>query len=127
MAKSTEDIQSYLLRMDLPYQEVESGTFLLQNSQGNPLVVKVLDEMVLFRADVMDIPAKNKEAFFRTLLELNASEMLYGSYGIEKDSVVILDVLQLENLDYNEFAATVDDIQMALVTHRKKLLTYQIA
>ena len=61
----------------------------------------------------MDIPRGNREELFRTLLELNATEMMHGAYGIEGDSVVIMDALQLENLDYNEFAATVDDITSA--------------
>jgi len=67
----------------------------------------------------------NREELFRTLLELNATEMMHGAYGIEGDAVVISDALQIENLDYNEFAATIDDITLAVASHHSRLVRYQ--
>ena len=43
------------------------------------------------------------------------------------DAVVISDALQLENLDYNEFAATVDDITLAVASHHGRLAKFREA
>ena len=83
--------------------------------------------MLVFRVKVMDIPRHHREELFRTLLELNATEMMHGAYGIEGESVVIMDALQLENLDYNEFAATVDDITLAVASHHGRLAKFREA
>ncbi|HEX6835766.1 MAG TPA: hypothetical protein VF334_04300, partial [Polyangia bacterium] len=91
------------------------------------LIITLAGPVLVFRVKVMDIPAHHREELFRTLLELNATEMMHGAYGIEGESVVIMDALQLENLDYNEFAATVDDITLAVASHHGRLAKFREA
>jgi hypothetical protein len=57
---------------------------------------------------------------FRRLLELN-SELLHSSYSLQGDQVVLSGAQQLENLDFNEFQAMVDDMCMALDNHYDKI------
>ena len=73
----------------------------------------------------MDMPQKNREAFFRLLLELNASEMIHGAYGIEDDIVALIDTLQSEHLDLNEFQATVDALLLAITQDYQKLKAFR--
>ncbi len=127
MAKTLEDLQSYLLKLDLAYQEPSPGTFLLRGTEGENIAVTIAGPVVVFRVKVMEIPPENQKEFFQKLLELNATEMMHGSYGLEGNAVVISDALQLENLDYNEFAATVDDIMLAVASHHKRLLKYRFS
>ena len=128
MPKSTEDIQSYLMKMDLPNSEPREGTFVVQGLSGvDNVVITLAGPVVVFRVKVMDLPRHHREDLFRTLLELNATEMMHGAYGIEGDAVVISDALQLENLDYNEFAATMDDITLAVSSHHGRLARYRDA
>ena len=47
--------------------------------------------------------------------------------GVEGDSVIITDALQVENLDYNEFAATIDDIALAVASHHGRLAKFHEA
>ena len=125
MPKTTEDIQSYLLKMDLRSEEPREGTWLLSGLDGiDKIVITLAGPVVVFRVKILDIPRHNREDLFRTLLELNASEMMHGAYGIEGDAIVICDALQLENLDYNEFAATIDDITLAVASHHNRLAKY---
>ena len=125
MPKTTEDIQSYLLKMDLRYEEPREGTWLLSGLDGiDKIIITLAGPVVVFRVKVLDIPRHNREDLFRTLLELNATEMMHGAYGIEGDAIVICDALQLENLDYNEFAATIDDITLAVASHLSRLAKY---
>jgi Tir chaperone family protein CesT len=58
---------------------------------------------------------------------LNATEMMHGAYGLEGGKIVISDALQLENLDFNEFQATIDDITLAVADHYSRLAKFQEA
>ena len=114
--------------MELPYEEPREGTWIVSGMDGvDNLVVTLAGPVLVFRVKMMDIPRGQREELFRTLLELNATEMMHGAYGIEGESIVIMDALQLENLDYNEFAATIDDISLAVASHHGRLAKYREA
>jgi hypothetical protein len=126
--KTAADVQAYLMKMELPYEEPRENTWMVTGLDGlDNLVITLAGPVLVFRVKVMDIPAQHREELFRTLLELNATEMMHGAYGIEGESVVIMDALQLENLDYNEFAATVDDITLAVASHHGRLAKFREA
>lgn len=126
MAKGTEDIRSYLRKMDLRFDEAREGTFVVSGLDGiDKIIITLAGPVLVFRVKVMDVPRQNREDLFRTLLELNASEMMHGAYGVEGDAIVISDALQLENLDFNEFAASIDDITLAVASHHSRLGKYQ--
>jgi hypothetical protein len=126
--KSVNDVESYLMKMELPHEEPRDGTWLVRGIDGiDNIVITLAGPVLVFRVKVMEVPRHNREECFRTLLELNATEMMHGAYGVEGDSVVISDALQLENLDYNEFAATVDDITLAVASHHGRLAKFREA
>ena len=50
----------------------------------------------------------------RRLLELNATDLLHGSYGIEQDAVILTEALELSHLDYEEFLAAYEGMTLAL-------------
>jgi hypothetical protein len=126
--KTASDIQAYLLNMELNYEEPREGMWIVNAIDGaQQLAITLAGPVIVFRVKVMEIPRNQREELFRTLLELNASEMMHGAYGVEGDSVVISDALQLENLDYNEFAATVDDITLAVASHHGRLAKFREA
>jgi hypothetical protein len=85
--------------------------------------------VLAFRLKVMDLPTtvSSREELFRTLLALNTTEMVHGAYGLEKDSVVLVHALELENLDFNEFSAVVDDLTLAVTKHYPTLSKFRPA
>ena len=126
--KSADDIDSYLMKMELQHDEPRDGTWVVRGIEGiDNLIITLAGPVLVFRVKVMDLPRHHREELYRTLLELNATEMMHGAYGIEGESVVISDALQMENLDYNEFAATVDDIALAVASHHSRLAKYREA
>ena len=126
--KSGQDVEMYLNRMELQHEELREGTWVVKGVDGvEQIMVTLAGPVLVFRVKVMEVPRNNREELFRTLLELNATEMMHGAYGIEGDSVTISDALQIENLDYNEFAATVDDITLAVASHHGRLAKYREA
>jgi hypothetical protein len=115
--KTAEDVESYLLKIGIPYQQVKPGIWLLTIEGGENFVVSIAGPVVVFRVKVMNLPSADRETLFRTLLSLNTTEMVHGAFGLEGDAVVIVDALELESLDYNEFQAVIDEFSMAVAKH----------
>ena len=121
-----EDLESYMLRMSLDYQEVEPGMFLVRGgNSGLPIVVHHADALLLIRMKVMDLPAPEdaKIELYRTLLELNASDVVHGAYGIEEGELIISDTLELETLDFHELRASMESIELAAMSHMDRIRT----
>jgi hypothetical protein len=125
--KTTSDIESYLLQMQVENEELREGTWVIKADGVDQLMLTLAGPVLVFRVKVMEVPRHNREELYRTLLELNATEMMHGAYGVEGDSVIITDALQVENLDYNEFAATIDDIALAVASHHGRLAKFHEA
>jgi hypothetical protein len=124
--KTKEDIESYLLRAELSHKEISPGLWVIQGV-GNveQIVIRLAPPVLVCRVNVMDAPAEHREECYRTLLELNATEMMHGAYGLENGKIVLTDALQLENLDFNEFQATIDDITLAVADHYSRLAKFR--
>ena len=124
-----DDIETYAVRMGLAYDEVEPGMWVVHEPGEDTMriVVHLQPPVVVFRLKLMDVPAHGREALYRKLLELNATEMLGGAYGIEGDSIVCIETLQSENLDFNEFQAAIDGLTVAATEHYPVLRQYRDA
>jgi hypothetical protein len=127
--RTRQDIESYLIRSGLPYDEVGEGMWVVHDrATGENVVVSMADTLVLFRLKMFELAnLTRKEHAFKKLLELNAADMVHGSYGIADGSVVLTCSLRLENLDYNEFQGTLDDFSLALTNHYESLKPFRVA
>jgi hypothetical protein len=118
---SKSDIEAYLVRACVEFEEVEDGTWVITGQGPLSVVVRVDEPIVAYSMNVMRLPEHGTEGLMRTLLELNAEDMLHASFGLEGDIVVLGGAQQLENLDYNEFQAMLDDLYMAATNHLPSL------
>lgn len=118
-----EDLESFLIRMDSNYQELDEGMFLVRTRNGDlPLVLNYAPPLLLLRMKVMDLPEGGGSAeLYRTLLELNADDVVHGAYGIEDGEIIISDTLELESLDFSEVQASVESIQLAASGHMARI------
>jgi hypothetical protein len=121
---TAEVVDSFLIQSDLPYEQVAEGTWVVnpQSAHGAQIGVKMEDPIVLFSIRMCELSPEitDRERFFRLLLELNG-ELLHASYSLQGDQVVLSGAQQLENLDFNEFQAMIDDMCMALDNHYDKI------
>ena len=127
---SREDVQSWLERLEggtLEVRELEPNIWLVRSQEGAEVVVHYAPPVVILRIRVMELPASDprRSELFRQLLELNARELIHGSYGIEGDYIVLTDALELANLDFSEFEASFDSITLALASHLGALAPYR--
>lgn len=126
--KTKEDIESFLLRSELAYEELGDGLWVLRGAGDvEQIVLKFAPPVLVCRVHIMNVPDKDREECFRMLLDLNAREMVHGAYGIEDGKIVISGALQLENMDFNEFQAIIDDITLAVADHYARLSRFRHA
>jgi hypothetical protein len=129
-----EELETFLDRLTTEgasYREIQTGMWLVKpgGELDADVVVHHSPPVVLLRMKVMDLPKDERARgeLARRLLELNASELVHGSYGIEGDAVVLTEAMELSHLDYEEFLAAFESMTLALASHLRELAPYREA
>jgi len=125
-----EDLLSFFDRLyggTLSVMELEPNIWLVRTPEDAEVVVHFAPPVVILRVRVMELPDSDprRSELFRQLLEYNARDLVHGSYGLEGDHVVLTDALELENLDFSEFEASFDSLNLALASHLGSLAAFR--
>lgn len=125
-----EDVVNFLNRMELEFEEVEEGMWLAYPGGKNgetPVVISHAPPLLVFRMKVLDVPRDGGKCtqLYKALLEANASDLVHAAYGLEEDDVILTESLEIENLDFNEFQATIDSFGMAMATQMESLSAFR--
>jgi hypothetical protein len=129
-----EDVESFLDRLGAEgasYKEVENGLWIVRPGGAFDFDVVVTHNppVLLLRVNVMPIPTEAGElaSLSRRLLELNATDLLHGSYGIDGDAIVLTEALELAHLDFDEFLASFESMTLSLTSHLRELSAFREA
>ncbi|CAN5740250.1 hypothetical protein BH09MYX1_BH09MYX1_28470 [soil metagenome] len=123
--RSAKDVEAYLKGLNRKYTPVEDqpGTFLVTtNASMPPVAIRVDPPLVVLRVHIGVAPQANHAPLFHKLLSLNAKQLVHTSYGIDDNRIVLSAAHELENLDFNEIEATLDEIDLALTQQVPELL-----
>ncbi len=117
--RSANDVEAYLGKMNRRYSPVDDqpGTFLVHGGTNMPpTALRVDPPLVVLRVHVGDVEGSDSAngELFKKLLTLNAKSLVHTSFGLEDSRIVLVAALELENLDYNELEATLDEIDVTL-------------
>lgn len=126
MQDSIQKIEDYLIQTQMSYEKIGESMWIIHDDFDSidNIVISLEEPLVIFRVKLMEIPSENREKFFATLLRLNASSLVHGAYALEEDRVVIVDTLEVENLDQNEFQASIDSMILTISSDYKELSEY---
>jgi hypothetical protein len=131
---SREDIEDFLDRLSADgatHREIEPGLWIVRPGGAIDFDVVVTHNppVVLLRVQVMPLPADAAElaVLSRRLLELNATDLLHGSYGIDREDVVLTAALELAHLDYEEFLASYESMTLSLTSHLREFAAFREA
>ncbi len=122
--QTEQDVEAYLLRYKKPFTALDGtpSTYWLNPGAGLPNVaVRVDSPIVVVRAEIGDIKNASNVKLLTRLLELNAQSLLHSAYGLEGQRIVLSAALELENLDFNELVAVLDEIEVALSREAREL------
>jgi hypothetical protein len=88
-----------------------------------PAALRVDPPLVVIRVHVGDVDgdARSNADLYANLLSINAKSLVHASFGLEDGHIVLVSALELENLDYNELAATLDEIDVTLAAQVPQL------
>jgi len=119
-------VEDYLISLGVSYEEPQAGTWIVEDA-GKGLMgiaVSYAAPVVIISARAMKLPTKNREALYAELLKLNYSGLLHGAYALDGDEVVLMDTLEYDTMDKEEFEASLDAIGFALSEHFPVLSPY---
>lgn len=119
-----EDFDDYLVRLGVDYEELDDGLWVIRSDEATSVVVSYSPPLVLLRLKVMELPQLDDArcaGLYRRLLELNATDIVHGSYGIEGNEVVLSDALDLSDLDFGELRSSYESLALAATSHTPML------
>ncbi|MCU0650525.1 MAG: YbjN domain-containing protein [Gemmatimonadaceae bacterium] len=129
-----DDVESFLDRLShggAVVREVEPSLWAVRPAGllDFDVVVSINPPVLVLTIDVMPLPgdAVQQAALTRRLLELNASDLVHGAYGIQRESVVLTEALELAHLEYEEFLAAYESMALALPTHLREFAHDRVA
>ena len=131
-----DDIESFLDRLDADgasYSEVEPGFWVVQPEPDSSIfdvAVNYSPPVVLLRVEGHDAAEGRRAVRDAHVAGCSSSTRricVHGSYGIEDDSIVLTEALELSHLDYEEFLASYESMTLALASHLRELGSYREA
>jgi CRISPR/Cas system CMR subunit Cmr4 (Cas7 group RAMP superfamily) len=124
---SRDKLEAYLVKLSLSFHEAGPGTWIVSDREMGleNLLVQLTEPLVILRIQVMQVPASGREQLFEELLRLNATDMIHGAYAVDGKNVLIIDTLEADTMDIEEFKASIDAIGLALAQHYRSLSRYR--
>lgn len=122
-----DKLEGYFIKLGLNFQQIAEGTWVVTDDDAgvHQVVVMVDDPIVVVRVTVMALPTKNREAFFETVLRMNATDLVHIAYAVEGEHLILSNSFLLDTLDLEEIQAAVDEFGLALIQHYSILSKYR--
>ena len=114
-------IEQYLIQMMLTNEQVDKNVWLLEDEdqclQG--VAIMYAEPLVVIRVEIMDVPNKDVQELYTKLLELNATDIIHGAYALDNENqkIVLIDTLQYDTMDFDDFRAVLESFSLVLVDH----------
>ncbi|KGE71830.1 type III secretion system chaperone family protein [Spirochaeta lutea] len=129
MNNANNRIQSYLVTLGITSEQVSEDVWLVNDPDKglNQIIIFVDESLVTIRCRLMELPPGDRQELselFETLLRFNL-DLVHGAYALEDHYVVIMDTLELNTMDLEEFQASMDAIGLAIAQHYPVLSKYR--
>ena len=117
--ETVDQVEGLLIELNLPYEEIDSGIWLVSDeSETTKAVVTASGPVVDIRINIARAPDPPDVELLKKLLELNATELLYGAYGLDDTGIVLVEVLTAKHLNLELFREALDALFMTVATQR---------
>jgi hypothetical protein len=120
-------IEQYLIKSMYSFEEIDKNIWTINddahNLEGTAIVFT--DPLVTIRVAVMAVPESDNLNLYAKLLELNAKDVVHGAYALDHNQIILIDTLEYNSMDFEEFIAVLDSFSLALTQHYPVLLEYR--
>lgn len=121
-------IKNYLgaLELEIKYENSREGILIASNEQEGifNLIICVAYPIVIFEQFLFEIKTESP-AVYKALLQKNR-DVIHGAFVLDPSGrkVIFRDSLQLENLDQNEFGATLNSLSLLLSEYSEQIINF---
>ena len=122
-----EKIEAFILELGFPFEKIDDNLWVIHDDIDfiENIVVYHNPPVLTFRIKAMEAPQEDvRPELYKRLLQLNASSMVAGAFGLEDEDVVIVESLQSETMNQSEFQAAFDSITLAVREHYHDLKSF---
>ncbi|MFP4089260.1 MAG: YbjN domain-containing protein [Cyclobacteriaceae bacterium] len=128
MVMHFDKVKRYLFELgfDIQSENTEEGLVVISDeAKGiSNLIIDCEEDLLVFAQIIFKLKDPNDAQVLRKLLQIN-SGLVHGALVLdEEDRVVYRDTLQLENLDLNEIAATINSIDLMMAEHYNDFIKF---
>ncbi|AXG73790.1 molecular chaperone Tir [Flavobacterium arcticum] len=121
-------VKNYLneLELEVKYENHKDGVFIVSSEQDGivNLIICVAYPIVIFEQYLFEIKP-DAYTVFKELLQKNR-DIIHGAFVLDDTGrkVIFRDSLQLENLDQNEFGATLNSLSLLLSEYSEQIINF---
>ena len=121
-------IRSFLqnLQLDIKHENQKEGIFIVSNeSEGIfHLIICVAHPIVIFEQFIFEIKEEGNQVY-KSLLPKNR-DIIHGAFVLDDSGrkVIFRDSLQIENLNQNEFEATLNSLSVLLSEYSEQIINF---
>jgi len=123
-----EVIKHYLteLQLEIKHENKKDCVFIVSSEQDGivNLIICVAYPIVIFEQYLFEIKT-DSPAVYKALLQKNR-DIIHGAFVLDNTGrkVIFRDSLQLENLDQNEFGATLNSLSLLLSEYSEQIINF---
>jgi len=121
-------IKDYLLQLQLEvtHENKHQGLLVVNNEQEGivNLIICVAPPILIFEQYIFEI-TNPSEGIYKALLQKNR-DIIHGAFVVDESGkkVIFRDSLQVENLDRNEFEATLNSLSLLLSEYTNQIIHF---
>jgi len=123
-----ELVKEYLLQLQLEvtHENKPQGILVVSNEQEGivNLILCIAPPILIFEQYIFEI-GKPSEMVYKALLQKNR-DIIHGAFTIDESGskVIFRNSLQVENLDRNEFEATLNSLSLLLSEYAEQIINF---
>ena len=121
-------IKSFLqnLQLEIKQENPKEGIFIVSNEpEGiSNLIICVASPIVIFEQFIFEIKEQGDHVY-KSLLQKNR-DIIHGAFVLDDSGrkVIFRDSLQVENLNQNEFEATINSLSVLLSEYSEQIINF---
>lgn len=121
-------IKSFLqnLQLEIKQENPKEGIFIVSNEpEGiSNLIICVASPIVIFEQFIFEIKEQG-DHIYKSLLQKNR-DIIHGAFVLDDSGrkAIFRDSLQVENLDQNEFEATINSLSVLLSEYSEQIINF---